>query len=295
MGWKSPKRAWICDTASNGAATPDTITLPNGSICTVQTSSNGLLPGAEQVNSASAGQDLYYEISILNSGAQTFNSLQLVDNSLVNFGGGLEPNAPAMEDGTEWEDANGNIYTWSNGQMIIGVEDYHGRGNGPCPTPDDAGTPDDETYQCVTAYRGFDNGPFGPDDPATDADESYLFSTEEVFERPDPGLVDIPVITYPHSFVLPDDDIDDNEAYTNRVQVVATPYDPQDLDLLPIANTDTLTLQLRTSSLEATAIACAETDGDLGTFDDAPCIGVVEPGGDVWYEVHHSQLLTHRT
>jgi LPXTG-site transpeptidase (sortase) family protein len=293
-GLEISKRAWNCDTASNGALTPNT-PLPDGtSICTVQTSSGGFLPGARQLSAANEGQLVYYEISIQNTAPASlpsgiFNSLQFTDFMMVDSGNGLEafrpgvPNSPV----TDWLDANNEVYTWQNGQLIIGLAQYQGFGMGTCPTPETGGPQtDDETYQCLPAYRGYNNGPFGVDDiSTTNQDESYLFEPDEAFERPDPGPVAIPVITYPYQVNFPADDPDSDEIYHNRIQVITTPYDPSNSGFLGISNASLHALNITPATLQVNAIACAETDGNNNTFDGAPCVGVVRPGQDVWYRI----------
>jgi LPXTG-site transpeptidase (sortase) family protein len=284
-GLEITKRAWNCNTAPNGAQTPTV--LPNGTVCTVRTAVGGVEPGAQQVIEANEGQQVFFELSILNSGTVTLNSLRISDVMLLNQNGSLVPYQTRVPDNTEWRDRNSELYRWQNGVLSLGFAEYKGFGKGTCGPEDGGGHQTfDETYNCFGNYRGYNRGPFGQDDPATtDRDESYLLDSNEVFERPDPGPVDIPVITYPYTVKFPDDDLDFDETFVNRALITSTAYDPDNLGLLGINNQATHTLGISPSSLQVTVEACAERDGNPNTPDFSPCTDVVKVGGDVWYRI----------
>jgi uncharacterized repeat protein (TIGR01451 family) len=283
-GLEITKRAWNCNTASSGALTPTT-QLPDGSQCTIQTSGPNP-PGAMQLTLQDEGLDVWFELTLLNSGDKDLTSIQITDVMMVNQGAGLVPNTTRIANGTQWVDAIGEVYIWLNGQLILGVEGYAGANNGTCAVPDASFPAGDNSYRCSTYpnYRGGGRGPFGPDDGATAIDESYLFSPGEEFERPDPGPVDIPVITYPYT-VNYTDDLDGDERYINRARVVGTPLDPLAPD---ISNLDIHTLQTRRATVSLTLEACVEDDGDPNYFDPDlgnPCVTVARPNQTVWYRL----------
>ena len=285
-GLEISKRAWNCDTASNGGNTPNT-ELPDapGFQCT-QVTSGPFQPGAMQLALQDEGRDVYFELSLLNSGDDDLTSIQITDVMMINQGAGLVPNSTRVANGTEYEDSNGEIYTWQNGQLILGVPNYAGFGNGTCaPSPGGTHTDYDNTYNCEPGYRGYNLGPFGEDNvTTTDRDESYLFAPGEEFQRPDPGPVDIPVITYPYTVNL-NDDLDGDDFYINRARVVGTPFDPLAAD---ISNLDIHLLEIRPATINLSLQACVENDGNTNYFDPDlgnPCVTVARPGQSVWYRI----------
>lgn len=262
-GIEIAKRAWNCDTAPNGINQPPVI--GGNQQCTI----NSGLATAQNLIAQDEGRFVFYELTLVNSGSDAFDQLSIRDEQMIVTGGVSNPSATiTVPNGTSYTAWNwltnspqAPAFTWLNGVLTLR-----------------------DTTPGVTG-----DGPFGPDDPATiDVDESNWFEPGESFARPDPGPVDIPVITYRHTVTLP---VDTSETipnpsgparinYINRATVTGT---SSQAGITPITNTSEYILEVRPAQLGMQLQACVEANETgappFANFDpdvSDPCVDVAQ-------------------
>lgn len=269
------KRAWSCDTAPDGINTPPVI---GGTQCTINTG----LASAQQLTVQDEGRFVYYELTLVNSGTDAFNRLIIRDEMLVNDTPMVTPGQPngVQYIAWNWRTNAPQLYDWVNGVLTL----------------------TDQTPNAATSYTAgnypadWGDGPFGPDDLATlDKDESAVFEPGELFERPDPGPVNIPVITYRHTLELPRDESERITGgtepiinYINRATVTGSAD-----GVTPITNSSDYLLRVRPAQLRVELEGCVDEDNNPATPHDwnGPCndiaqvedaLGLPQPAY-IWY------------